>query len=75
MKELWLKGGILTQSKLIEMQKFVLTIMHLPADCGRIPRKLETGFSGFTAAQYINWVYSLVFHTSFSYMEKLIQPT
>ena len=32
--------------------------MHVPADIGRIPRKIESGsgFSGFTADQFKNWV-------------------
>ena len=30
--------------------------MHIPTDIGRIPRKVETKFSGFTADQYKNWV-------------------
>ena len=32
--------------------------MHVPADVGRIPRKIESGngFSGFTADQYKSWV-------------------
>lgn len=30
--------------------------MQVPLDIGRIPRKIETGFSGCTADQYKNWV-------------------
>ena len=30
--------------------------MNVPSDVGRIPRKIETKFSGFTADQYKNWV-------------------
>lgn len=30
--------------------------MNVPADIGRIPRKIETEFSGSTADQYKNWV-------------------
>ena len=55
MKELWLSGGILTQAKLLKMQEFTDSF-HVPPDCGRIPRKLESAFSGFTAAQFKNWV-------------------
>ena len=29
---------------------------RVPGGVGRIPRKLETGFSGLTADQYKNWV-------------------
>ena len=34
-----------------ELHKF-----HVPSNIGRIPRKIETGFSGFTADQFKNWV-------------------
>lgn len=30
--------------------------MHVPPDIGRIPRKINTGFSGCTTDQYKNWV-------------------
>lgn len=55
MKRLWIDQGILSQAKLLQMQKFVDHV-HVPPDIGRIPRKLETGFSGFTAAQFKNWL-------------------
>ena len=55
MKRLWIENDILTPAKLLEMQQFVNGI-HVPPDIGRIPRKLETCFSGFTAAQFKNWV-------------------
>lgn len=55
MKRLWIENGILNPAKLLQMQQFVNSI-HVPPDIGRIPRKLETGFSGFTAAQFKNWV-------------------
>lgn len=34
----------------------VIDRIHVPMDIGRIPRKIETGFSGCTADQYKNWV-------------------
>lgn len=55
MKELWSKQEIISKDMLDEMQK-VTDSFHVPTDCGRIPRKLETNFSGFTAAQFKNWV-------------------
>ena len=55
MKELWLGNQVLTHTKLLEMQQLIDDI-HVPPDCGRIPRKLETSFAGFTAAQFKNWV-------------------
>ena len=55
MKDLWLGNDILTKSNLLNMQRRV-DEFHVPPDCGRIPRKLESNFSGFTANQYNNWV-------------------
>ena len=55
MKNLWIKENILTQQKFSEMQE-LLNKFHVPSDVGRIPRKIETGFSGFTADQFKNWV-------------------
>ena len=54
-KKLWIQNGILTDPILLQMQDFVNNV-HVPPDIGRLPRKLETGFSGFTAAQFKNWV-------------------
>ena len=55
MKNLWIKENILTQQKFSEMQE-LLNKFHVPSDVGRITRKIETGFSGFTADQFKNWV-------------------
>ena len=49
MKDLWLQNNILTESTLLQMQELTDSFC-VPSDCGRIPRKLETGFAGFTAA-------------------------
>lgn len=45
------------------MQKIqdVMNSMNTPTGVGRIPHKFETGFSGFTADQYKNWVTLLVY--------------
>ena len=55
MKVLWSKHDIISEAMLLQMQD-VTNSFHVPTDCGRIPRKLETNFSGFTAAQFKNWV-------------------
>ena len=52
MKNVWITNGIPTPSKLIHIQE----CMHVPPDVGRIPYKVESGFSGFTADQLKNWV-------------------
>ena len=47
-KKLWIQNGILTDPILLQIQDFVNNV-HVPPDIGRLPRKLETGFSGFTS--------------------------
>ena len=54
-KRLLIDQNIIRKDQLVKMQEFVDDI-HVPPDIGRIPRKLESGFSGFTAAQFKNWV-------------------
>ena len=57
--KLWINNdpAIITKSELKSIQALV-DEMHVPADLGRIPRKIEigSGFSGFTADQFKNWV-------------------
>lgn len=57
--KLWVNNepAIITKSALKSIQELV-DEMHVPADIGRIPRKIESGsgFSGFTADQFKNWV-------------------
>ena len=57
LKDLWMNGdpAVLTPADLCTIQERVDN-MNVPADIGRIPRKIETGFSGSTADQYKNWV-------------------
>lgn len=55
MKVIWANHNIISPAMLLQMQE-VTNSFHVPTDCGRIPRKLETNFSGFTAAQFKNWV-------------------
>ena len=52
---LWIKAALLDSSKFQEIQHCVDS-MTVPADVGRIPRKIETGFSGFKADQFKNWI-------------------
>ena len=39
----------------MQLQEFVDN-MVVPSDIGRIPHKIYTGFSGFTADQFKNWI-------------------
>lgn len=55
MRNVWMKLDLVTTSDLQGMQD-KMNIMKTPSYIGRIPRKLETGFAGFTADQLKNWV-------------------
>ncbi len=52
----------ISDRKLCERVQNTMNNIHAPIDIGRIPIKIETGFSGFTADQFKNWVnlYSIV---------------
>ena len=54
-KDVWMSNNIISPSNLQVIQERIDN-MHVPADVGRIPRKIDTGFSGCTADQYKNWV-------------------
>ena len=55
MKNVWMKMDLITTSHLESMQE-KMDGMKTPSDVGCIPRKLQTGFAGFTADQLKNWV-------------------
>ena len=55
MIEVWFEKDIITPSHYSKLQSFVDNFI-VPSDVGRIPRKIETGFSGFTADQLKNWI-------------------
>lgn len=52
--------GIIDKSHYIQIQEKV-DVFVTPSDIGRIPSKIASGFSGFTAEQWRNWtlIYSL----------------
>ena len=54
-KQLLLEKNHLTQAHLKSMQEFIDRV-HVPVESGRIPHKVSSGFSNFTANQYKNWV-------------------
>ena len=60
LKKIWLERGILNTHDLQRIQTRVDSICP-PADIGRIPKKIASGFSNFTADQWKNWtvIYSL----------------
>jgi hypothetical protein len=55
MLSLWLQRGILTPRHYNEIQQRVNSVT-VPTDVGRIPQKITSGFSGFTADQFKNWI-------------------
>jgi len=60
MMKMWKKQGILTEQDFESLQEKV-NRMEVPVSIGRIPLKIESQFSSFTADQWRNWtcVYSL----------------
>lgn len=54
MIRLWIDNNVLTKEKFEHIQK-VVDGMNVPSNIGRIPHKIESSFSGFTADQFKNW--------------------
>ena len=52
---LWKIKELVTEQYYSLIQNHITSFV-VPSDVGRIPRKIETGFSGFTADQYKNWI-------------------
>ena len=61
LKKLWKEREILTEENFETIQAKV-NDMQVPANIGRIPHKISSNFSGFTADQWKNWIciYSMV---------------
>lgn len=61
LKSVWLDRAMLTALDFTVIQRRVNS-MVTPTDIGRIPLKIQSGFSSFTADQFKNWViyYSVV---------------
>ena len=55
MLKLWIDKGILNSADIEKIEKKVLHI-KCPLDIGRLPLKIGSGFSGFTASQWRYWV-------------------
>ena len=52
--QLWIKKEILTKSDIDTIEQLMLQL-YAPHSVGRLPRKIGSGFSGFTADQWKNW--------------------
>lgn len=63
MLHLWKDGDLVTDQHYSLIQNHISSFV-VPSDVGRIPRKIETGFSGFIADQYKNWITIYVFCSS-----------
>lgn len=55
MLTLWSDNGLLTKHHFNCIQEFV-DRMTVPSDVGRIPLKISSGFAGFKADQFKNWI-------------------
>ena len=55
MVKIWIRDGVLLSSHFEKIQECVDSI-NVPADVGRIPRKIQSGFSAFKADQCKNWI-------------------
>ena len=52
--EVWKKKGLLSNKSLETVEECALCIKS-PYDVGHLPSKIGSGFSGFTADQWLNW--------------------
>lgn len=50
-----MEQNYLNNSHFLSIQEFIDGIL-VPSDIGRIPSKIASGFSGFTADQFKNWI-------------------
>ena len=55
MISLWIEEGWLTKQHFKAIQQFIDSLV-LPSDVGRIPHKIESGFSSFKADQFKSWI-------------------
>ena len=53
--QVWIDQGILTKKHFIEIEQIVSNF-KTPQNIGRFPLKIASGFSGFTADQWRNWI-------------------
>ena len=58
LKRLWIATGLLGDSEFVSIQDRIDNIT--PPDLGRIPCKIQSGFSSFTAEQFKNWIFLLL---------------
>ena len=64
--------GLLLKCQLLEIQNLVDTT-NVPSDIGRILHKIGSGFAGFTADQFKNWVFIYSIPTLFGILPTVHQ--
>lgn len=52
---MWIEKELLKQENLKEIEGRC-KLFHLPADVGRLPTNISSGYGGFTANQWCNWI-------------------
>ena len=58
MISIWIDKGWLTKQHFKTIQQFADSLV-VPSDVGRIPSKIESGFSNFKADQFKSWILPL----------------
>ena len=53
--KIWMQNDFITKESMKVIQSRADSI-RVPSDIGRVPRKIASSFSGFTAEQWKNWV-------------------
>lgn len=53
--KLWIEKELLTNANLLQIEARA-KLFRLPADIGRLPSNILSGYSGFTANQWCNWI-------------------
>lgn len=61
LKDVWIKRGLISSNDFLTIQKCIDS-MNVPRYVGRIPYKIASSFSGFTADQFKSWtnIFSLI---------------
>lgn len=55
LKAVWLESGVISQAQ-FEIIQHRVDLATTPSGIGRIPNKISSGFSSFTADQWKHWV-------------------
>ena len=53
--KVWIQGDFLSKQQLYDIESR-LKLFRVPSDIGRLPSNISTGYGGFTANQWSNWI-------------------